>query len=180
MKVILIPVVKVRNPTCLKAVKLKIIQFSLACQGVDVKFDVKELKKLEGCGIVEGSVQISQLEIFENVSFPSLHEITGRLVIIKVSGIKSVMQLFPNLVRIHGEELLENYAMILVDNPDLEEIGLSSLKRIKKGAVRVGGNDKLCYASTVNWSSVVHDDFLHANYFKVRFLNKNESARDIK
>lgn len=137
-----------------------------------MKFDLREFAKLEGCGIVEGKVEISQLETFENISFPSLREITDRLVIYKVTGLKSISQLFPNLVRIHGEDLFENYAMILVDNPDLEDIGLSSLKRIKKGAVRIEGNDKLCYVNTVNWSLIVEDSYLNANYFKVSQLRR--------
>lgn len=145
-----------------------------------MKFDLKYFEKLEGCGIVEGSVRISQLESFDNISFPNLLEITGRLVLYKVSGIKSISQLFPNLVRIHGEDLLENYAMILIDNPDLEDIGLSNLKSIKKGAVRIEGNDKLCFVSTVNWSAIIDKDFMDSNYFKVRLGTCNKIVKSFR
>lgn len=137
-------------------------------------FNLDDLKNLEGCRVIEGSLKIVRIndvteKSFENISFPDLREITGSLVIYGVSGLKSIGNLFPNLVRIHGNELVLSYAFILFENPDLEYVGLSNFKSIAKGAVKIENNAMLCYVNTVNWSMIVHDDFIEHNLIKVSF-----------
>lgn len=91
----------------------------------------------------------------------------------EVSGIKSVAQLFPNLVRIHGNELFHNYALLLVENPDLEIIGLSNLSAIKRGAVRIEKNEMMCFVNTVDWESIVNAAFINQTFIQVslNFVN---------
>lgn len=91
---------------------------------------------------------------FHNISFPLLTEITNFLIVYRVSGLKSIAQLFPNLVRIHGQSLFKGYAMVLFENPSLEMIDLKHLKSIAKGGIRVEGNEMLCYVNTVNWTMI--------------------------
>lgn len=146
--------------------------FQSVCDDIEVRIGLSELKKLEGCRVVEGSVKILQLgqlteKDSEEISFPLLTEITGFLMISEVSGLNSVAQLFPNLVRIHGNELFSGYALLLVDNPDLENVGLSYLKEIKKGAVRIERNEMLCYVNTVVWGSIVSDDQINKTFIQV-------------
>lgn len=107
-------------------------------------------------------------EDFRNVSFPLLTEITDFLVVYRVSGLKSVSQLFPNLVRIHGQSLFKGYALVLFENPNLEAIDLQRLKSIAKGGVRVEGNEMLCYVHTVNWT-MIEGSKDEDNHIQVRF-----------
>lgn len=142
--------------------------FTTACGSVDIRSN-SDFKLLEGCGIVEGSLKIALIE-YQNTSFPLLTEITGFLMIFKVSGIESLAQLFPNLVRVHGDELFDNYSVVIIDNPDLLNIGLTRLKSVG-AAVRIEHNEMLCYISTIDWSLIVHAAHLNENYIKVSVMS---------
>ena len=62
---------------------------------------------------------------------------------------------------------LQDYALVIYKNPDLEEIGLPSLNRIMNGGVRITKNPKLCYARTVDWWRMIHPDFREKIIVKV-------------
>lgn len=120
---------------------------------------MESLRSLEGCSVVEGSVKIVQIDDIpeddlQKLSFPLLTEITDFLIIYRVSNLKTVSQLFPNLARIHGQKLYRGYAMVLFENPNLEKVDLTELKSIAKGAVRIERNEMLCFVHTVNWTSI--------------------------
>lgn len=93
-------------------------------------------------------------------AFLELTEITGGLHIENVAGLKSVGELFPNLVRISGNETIIRTSFSLALNPDLENIGLTKLKSIARGSLLIYANRDLCYVNTVNWSKIVRYDFL--------------------
>jgi hypothetical protein len=42
---------------------------------------------------------------------------------------------------------------------DMEEIGLSSLTHILRGAVKIEKNSDLCYVDTVNWEAIVNEKY---------------------
>ena len=83
--------------------------------------------------------------------------------IYRVYGLRKLGKLFPNLTVIGGHRLFHNYAFIIYEVSDLEEIGLHSLARIG-GAVRLTKNPKLCYINTIDWNK----------------LGVTDSARDFK
>lgn len=129
------------------------------------------------CRIVQGSVTIVNLDRsahhvnetnpFANVSFPHLTEITDYLIVSDVSGLVSLSQLFPSLTRIGGRNLFNNFSLVIHENLDLEEIGLSLLRNISKGAVRIDKNEKLCYVDTVDWDQIVDKEFHDRNVMRV-------------
>lgn len=51
-----------------------------------------------------------------------MFQITEYLLIYRVNGLESVGKLFPNLARIRGLRLLNNFALIVYDNPKLTEV----------------------------------------------------------
>lgn len=112
-------------------------------------------RRLENCVVVVGNLQIN-LELTEpqdfiNVSFPNLKEITGYFVMYRVRGLDSIGQLLPNLSRIRGTELLNNYALIIYDMFNLTEIGLYNLLKIDRGGVIIWEVPQACFVNTVNW-----------------------------
>lgn len=143
------------------------------CSSVRVS-GLDDLEMLKGCRVVEGSVVVGPIfynqEDFSNSSFPDLLEITDNLMIYGVPGLKSVGQLFPSLNRIHGNKLFHNYSLVVFQNFDLENVGLANLKTISRGAVRIEGNEMLCYVNTVNWSLIVQEEFQAFNIFQVSFV----------
>lgn len=141
---------------------------SVACDGVVVR-KLQDLEQLKECQVVEGSIKLLLFDgdFSLSWSFTVLKEITGFLIIHKVSGLKSISQLFPSLVRIHGEELFQNYSLIVTENPDLENLGLSNLSSLAKGAIRVERNEMLCYVNTVDWTLIVNDKSVSANVINV-------------
>lgn len=129
---------------------------STVCGSVRIKNDLEEFRKLENCTVVEGSVYISLMEHavaenFAKLSFPELREITAYLMLYRVYGLTTLKHLFPNLAVIGGRQLFSNYAFVVHDMLDLEELGLVNLTTISRGGVRITESKKLCYLDTVDW-----------------------------
>jgi len=109
---------------------------------VDIRDPASALSQLVNCTVIEGHLHIvlttdhgRRLD-FTNLSFPRLREITDYLLLYRVSGLRSLATLFPNLAVIRGQLLLYNYALIVFEMPDMYEIGLASLTQISRGSVR--------------------------------------------
>lgn len=129
------------------------------CSNVEIRNQVSNFKRLNNCTVVEGYVQITLIEYtdeseFNKLSYPKLREITGYLLLYRVYGLKSLSILFPNLVVIRGQVLFFNYAFVIFELPDIEEIGLGNLMRIVRGGVRMEKNPQLCYIGTIDWMKV--------------------------
>ncbi|XP_013145759.1 PREDICTED: insulin-like peptide receptor [Papilio polytes] len=120
---------------------------------------IEALSRLKNCTVILGNLHVVVLERtkrddFENVSFPQLKEITGFLLVYRVRGLESLGQLFPNLIRIRGNHLFYNYALIIHDMPNLREIGLYNLLKIDRGGVIVWGATQACWIDTVDWQAI--------------------------
>ncbi|XP_014598475.1 PREDICTED: insulin-like peptide receptor [Polistes canadensis] len=140
------------------------------CQSIDIRNNVHNFAILKGCRVIEGFLQIVLIENhtgsdFENVSFPDLREITGYLLLYRVYGLKSLGTLFPNLETIRGDILLTDYAFMVYEMQNLQEIGLTKLTKIARGGVRIEKNSALCYTNTLNWDVIVTagDNFIKDN-----------------
>lgn len=97
------------------------------CGNVDVRSNLTDFRRLEGCKVVAGFLQIVLFEratvgTFENISFPELEEITGYFLVFQVSGLLSIGKMFPNLKIVRGLEVINNHAFILYRVDDLEEV----------------------------------------------------------
>lgn len=142
------------------------------CPTIDIRNRLANFKKLNDCTVVEGYVRIiliehTEEEEFRRLAFPKLREITGYLLLYRVYGLRSLTDLFPNLAVIRGQVLFFNYALVIFEMPDLEEIGLHSLTRIVRGGLRMEKNAQLCYIDTVDWQRVTSvkmaDNFILQN-----------------
>jgi len=132
----------------------------LVCPSVDVRNSVSEFTLLTNCTVIEGHLQILLMDYtvakeFENLSFPNLREIADYLLLYRVYGLQTLSRLFPNLIAIRGQELFFNYALVVFEMPDIEDLGLGNLRRIVRGAVRIERNPRLCYIDTIDWSAVL-------------------------
>lgn len=121
---------------------LSLIQTTLTkiCHNIDIRNNVKALRQLDDCTVVEGFVKIVLIERaneteFELYSFPKLREITDYLMLYRIFGLRSLGKLFPNLEIIRGNYLYEDFALVLVEMFGLGEIDLWSLKEISRGSV---------------------------------------------
>ncbi|PZC84543.1 hypothetical protein B5X24_HaOG204573 [Helicoverpa armigera] len=136
---------------------LKYTNYTKICKGELIK-TLSDLKTLDGCVVVVGSVEIFIEKVnkdsFPNVTFWDLREITEYLIIYRVRGLKSVGQLFPNLTRIRGIKLLNNFALIVYDNSHLLEIGLYSLLKIDRGGVTMWALPQACFVETIDWKAL--------------------------
>jgi insulin receptor len=87
---------------------------------VDIRNSVDAFRRLSGCRVVEGFVQIVLIDhatesSFLNLTFPELREITHYLLMYRVNGLRSLGKLFPNLSVIRGEMLFLNYALVVFE-----------------------------------------------------------------
>ncbi|ESO89642.1 hypothetical protein LOTGIDRAFT_51396, partial [Lottia gigantea] len=146
------------------------------CTSKSIRNDVSKFKILENCTIIEGFLHIVLIERvmeadFAKLSFPKLVEITGHILLYRVDGLRTLRHIFPNLAVIRGQELFHNYAIAAYQMQDLEELGLVSLTAIKRGAVRLEKNSKLCYVDTIDWEKLAASDNWKDNVFSE---NKDE------
>ena len=72
----------------------------------------------------------------------------------RVSGLRTIGRLFPNLTVIRGHSLFINYALVAFEMMHLQEIGLHSLTSILRGSVRFEKNPTLCYVDTIDWDII--------------------------
>lgn len=110
---------------------------SRTCGSIEVKNSDTNmfLDKLSGCTSINGDLKIVLCERFteedyKKLRFPELREIRGYFTMYRVSGLRSLSLMFPNLSIIRGETLFWDYSLILVNVRDLEEVrsGFDSLK----------------------------------------------------
>lgn len=101
-------------------VQVAAILLLAVCQSVDIRNSVAAFRRLSGCRVVEGFVQIVLIDhatesSFSNLTFPELREITHYLLLYRVNGLRSLGKLFPNLTVIRGETLFLNYALVVFE-----------------------------------------------------------------
>ena len=94
-------------------------------------------------------------------------EITQYLLMYRVYGLKTLSGIFPNLSVIRGQTLFFNYALVVFEMPNFEELGLNNLQVITRGAVRIEKNPTLCYIDTIDWTKITNvnkeDNFILQN-----------------
>ncbi|XP_052740241.1 insulin receptor isoform X1 [Bicyclus anynana] len=138
---------------------------------MDIRNNPDAMEKLSACRVIEGYLSIVLMEratsaSFQNVSFPKLREVTGYILIYRLKGVRNLGDLFPNLSVIRGMQLFMDFALVIFDS-GLESVGLRSLTRIERGAVRIQSNDRLCYANTIDWSRIndySDNNIIRSNY----------------
>lgn len=118
---------------------------SRICPSIDLRNNLVSLDLLRGCRVVEGYVRIVLMERavesdFENLTLPELREISDYLMFYRVGGLRTIGRVFPNLEMIRGNRLFEDYALVVYEMFNLQELGLHSLTVVVRGAVRIEKN----------------------------------------
>ncbi|XP_037913549.1 insulin-like receptor isoform X2 [Hermetia illucens] len=131
------------------------------CGSKDIRNRPDSLADLEDCTVIKGSLIIVLMTDsnwtaadFDKYSFPKLREITEFMIVYQVYYLKTLRQLFPNLVVIRGEKLFLNYALAIDDVPHLSDIGLISLVSIQRGHIYINRCPILCFVNTIDWFSI--------------------------
>ncbi|KAJ6652435.1 hypothetical protein lerEdw1_011553 [Lerista edwardsae] len=142
------------------------------CESLDIRVEAAQLRQLENCTVVEGSLQIllmftTSSEDFRGLSFPRLVMVTEYLLLFRVYGLESLRELFPNLAVVRGARLFFSFALVVFEMPHLRDLGLRGLAHILNGSVRLERNQELCHLSTVDWAllqpphALEHNIILH-------------------
>lgn len=90
------------------------------CQSRDIRNTVDMFVELEGCQVIEGVLQIVLIDQgqpweYDNLTFPELREVTGFVLLYRVSGLRSLGKLFPNLAVIRGNDLFFDYSLVVFE-----------------------------------------------------------------
>ncbi|XP_071509334.1 insulin-like peptide receptor [Diadema antillarum] len=149
----------------------------VVCGSMDIRNNVANFRKLENCTVIEGNLQIllidhAQPSEYEGLSFPKLREITDYLMMFRVKNLPTLRYIFPNLAVIRGDSLFYNYALIIFEMFEMQEIGLPSLTAVMRGWVRIEKNINLCYMSTVDWS------LIQVQGMENNFIKENKAQDD--
>ncbi len=102
-----------------------LVLIQTVCQSRDIRNEPQELNSLKDCRVIEGFVMISLIDRFnetdyDNLTFPELVEITDFLLLYRVQGLKTLAHLFPNLRVIRGNQLVNNYALVIYEMLQLQ------------------------------------------------------------
>ncbi|XP_072050525.1 insulin-like peptide receptor isoform X2 [Amphiura filiformis] len=140
------------------------------CNSLDIRNSVEQFERLKDCEVIEGNLQILLIDKavpadYQNLHFPKLREITGHFLLFRVSNLYTLSHIFPNLAVIRGDTLFSNYALVIYEMLELQEIGLLSLVSIPRGGVRIEKNPNLCYLSKIDWSLILQDG-VEGNFIK--------------
>ncbi|WKY00850.1 hypothetical protein Q1695_015122 [Nippostrongylus brasiliensis] len=112
------------------------------------------------CSVLEGSLVLSLIQNANvtEADFPTFHhlrEITGSLLIFHVRKLSTLSRIFPNLRIIGGQNLIQHFSLIIYQNEDLTDIGLTKLRLIRNGGVRIAENNKMCYSRYIDWKHLM-------------------------
>ena len=100
------------------------------CQSIDIRNSASGFGIMKDCRVIEGFLQIVLIENnsetdFQPITFPKLREITGYLLLYRVNGLKTLSNLFPNLEVIRGNILLTDYAFMVYEMQNLQEVSIT-------------------------------------------------------
>uniref|UniRef100_A0A1A9ZL44 Fibronectin type-III domain-containing protein n=1 Tax=Glossina pallidipes TaxID=7398 RepID=A0A1A9ZL44_GLOPL len=128
------------------------------CKAITIR-SIEDFNRMQNCTIVVGNVSIAEFyftkDMLKTLTAANVKEITDYLLVYRVNGLDSLERLFPKLETIRGADLLfDRYALVLYENRDLQNIGLTSLKHVVDGTVRIAANPNLCFTDTINWISI--------------------------
>ncbi|CAG2100850.1 unnamed protein product, partial [Medioppia subpectinata] len=150
----------------------RVMAQEFVCGNVDIRNSVEYFSKLKNCTVVEGYVRIVLIDNgtpkdYENLTFPALREITDYLLLFRAMGLPSLGKLFPNLSVIRGRNLFHDFALVVYEMLNLQQLGLRSLTHIVRGAVRVEKNPNLCFVETIDWDRIAksakNGHYIHGN-----------------
>jgi hypothetical protein len=147
--------------------------FFVVCGDIRITiFEVRrglDLQVYASCEIILGSIIYAPMPLTTNttttmgstitsapVRFPYLREVYG-YILLGYSSIRSFSSMFPRLSIIHGRELYHGYAFIIMENLQLDELGLTSLINIRRGNIIIARNAQLCYAKSVRWNEIIEN-----------------------
>jgi hypothetical protein len=124
-----------------------------------------DIQSLASCEIVLGSIIYAPMPSTTNttttsttttVHFPYLREVYGYM-LLGYSSHRSFASMFPRLAIVHGRELFHGYAVIIMENLQLDDLGLTSLINIRRGNVIIARNAQLCYAKSIRWNEIIEN-----------------------
>ncbi|ROT85263.1 putative epidermal growth factor receptor isoform X1 [Penaeus vannamei] len=147
------------------------------CHGVGV-VHAGNVHLFEGCTTIQGSLILSnasfsgydktmphdtviqgypamdpkELEILSTVE-----EVTGYIDIRASHPRLANLSFLRNLEVIGGESLTEHSSSVLITGTSLENLGLTSLRTVKAGHIRITDNTNLCYVENVRWGKIIED-----------------------
>lgn len=127
---------------------------------MDIRNTADSVNYLANCTKIEGFLLISLIDAPQIITgtFPLLTEVTEFIIVYRVWGLESLAQLFPNLSVIRGNALFDGYSLMVHSNPNLKYVGLTKLRSITNGGVRIEKNANLCYANTIDWLHIMADN----------------------
>ncbi|XP_054720282.1 epidermal growth factor receptor-like [Uloborus diversus] len=157
------------------------------CEGVEV-VHADNIDSFKGCTVIEGSITILESsfigyqEVYPNFTFgpryapmhprklevfSTLKQVTG-YISIQASHIDfKNLKFLRNLEIIGGRQLTEYFAALYIVKTSLESLNMRSLKSVSSGSIAILENENLCFAKTVNWTTVMksnsHSILLQSN-----------------
>uniref|UniRef100_A0A8B9CJV2 Receptor protein-tyrosine kinase n=1 Tax=Anser brachyrhynchus TaxID=132585 RepID=A0A8B9CJV2_9AVES len=124
----------------------------------------------QGCQVVQGNLELTYLAPGADTAFlQDIKEVQGYVLIAEnqVSGVG-----LRSLRIIRGTQLFqERYALAVLSNSGLRQLGMRHLTEILKGGVRIEENPQLCFQETILWADIFH------RHNELRGETRVESAR---
>uniref|UniRef100_A0A182PE85 receptor protein-tyrosine kinase n=1 Tax=Anopheles epiroticus TaxID=199890 RepID=A0A182PE85_9DIPT len=129
------------------------------CTNVDIRNDLRRLREIENCTVINGFFQMVLIERvesseFEKYTFKKLREVTGYMLFFRVMNLVTLRRMFPQLAVIRGQQLIGNYALVFYYMEKMIELGLKNLIAIERGFVFTMHCPQLCHLDTIDWNAI--------------------------
>ncbi|GAB1602446.1 epidermal growth factor receptor-like isoform X2 [Argonauta hians] len=136
-----------------------------SCKGTVNWLTSKSIKSFKDCTIIQGSLtmygvtfrgetNISPLDLKDLSYLKSVREITGSLTIQESPPELKNLTFLGNLEVIQGRNEVINDISLEISQTLIEYLGLTKLKKIQNGNVRIRNNRRLCYVDTIKFHSI--------------------------
>uniref|UniRef100_A0A452TVU4 Receptor protein-tyrosine kinase n=1 Tax=Ursus maritimus TaxID=29073 RepID=A0A452TVU4_URSMA len=140
---------------------INISLISTVCNGIGIgefkdtlSINATNIKHFKNCTSISGDLHILPVTFLSGGCRSLSFAFLGFLLIQAWPENRTDLHAFENLEIIRGRTKQHGQFSLAVVGLDITSLGLRSLKEISDGDVIISGNQKLCYANTINWKKL--------------------------
>ncbi|KAK3875708.1 hypothetical protein Pcinc_019436 [Petrolisthes cinctipes] len=139
------------------------------CGSIEVTGNATLLHNYRHCITIEGNLRIHLIqnltEDWSLIGLPNLTQVTGYVLLYRLTHIHTLTHLLPRLAVIRGRTLFHGHSLVIYGNIYLSKLDWN-LRAILRGSVRIESNWSLCPGPLTKWIHLTgnHSNYIEDNY----------------
>ncbi|KAK8738694.1 hypothetical protein OTU49_004016, partial [Cherax quadricarinatus] len=135
------------------------------CGTIEIIGNASLLEQYQLCTVIEGHLRIQLIDDYNPtwplLGLPNLTQVTGYVLLYRLSYLRTFRHLLPRLAVIRGDNLFHGHSLVVFGNIFLREVGLTNMTNILKGSVRIEKNWSLCPGPEATWSRLTSPSYVN-------------------